>query len=372
MLRINTLLAFTAAVQPLLAAPATNAALSKEGLRLVKTSESDPGQWVTEQEKFDRFTSQNIGFVDITDTRDQEVLSILSGESSPQLITRAVIYPKGALHKDEGDQLLAKTSVEGPKSWLKTYSDFHTRNYMTSTGVQAANWLFSQVKSIASNNSAITVKQFRHSSFNQRSIIAQLPGNSSDLVVVGAHLDSVTKTLNGRSPGAEDDGSGTVVILEALRVLAQSGLRPNNTIEFHWYAAEEAGLLGSADVWANYKTSRKSVISYLNQDMAGYSSSGTPAVYQDYVSPALTRYVTTLIKEYLGITPNTSSCGYACSDHASARANGFPAAFVADDVFSNASPYIHSAEDTYDKIMWPTILTHAKIVVSYLVEASYI
>lgn len=140
---------------------------------------------------------------------------------------------------------------------------------------------------------------------------------------MGAHLDSIGSTTAGRSPGAEDDGSGTVVILEALRVLAESGIKPKNTIEFHWYAGEEAGLLGSKDVWANYKSSQKNVIAYLNQDMAGYSPSGTPAVYQDYVDSALTQYITSLIKDYLNITPNTSKCGYGCSDHASARSNGF-------------------------------------------------
>lgn len=40
----------------------------EEGLRLVKTSDEDPGGWVTEDEKFEQFTSKKIGFVDITDT----------------------------------------------------------------------------------------------------------------------------------------------------------------------------------------------------------------------------------------------------------------------------------------------------------------
>lgn len=60
-------LALLAAAFPLaLAAPLTG---SNSELRLIKTSEDDVGQWVTEQEKFDRFTSKNIGFIDITDIK---------------------------------------------------------------------------------------------------------------------------------------------------------------------------------------------------------------------------------------------------------------------------------------------------------------
>lgn len=189
-------------------------------------------------------------------------------------------------------------------------------------------------------------------------------------MVVGAHLDSIGSSPTGRSPGADDDGSGTVVVLEALRVLAASGIRPQNTIEFHWYAAEEVGLLGSQDVWASYKAAGRSVVGYLNQDMAGYSPTGVPAVFQDYVDAGLTRYVTALIGDYLHVKPGTSKCGYGCSDHASARANGFrefvcssirgqgsvvlsaaAAAFVAEDTFENSNKYIHSANDVSASVL---------------------
>lgn len=115
------LLALLAAV-PGLAAPAD---LTRPAdLRLIKTSESDPGQWVTEQEEFDRFISQNIGFIDITNVKDDEVLSILSADPSGQDAQRqAVTYPQGALHLDQGNKLLANVTTDGPKSWLKTYSE---------------------------------------------------------------------------------------------------------------------------------------------------------------------------------------------------------------------------------------------------------
>lgn len=59
--------ALATSLQFTLAAPSAEAAPVDSGLRLVKTSEEDPGQWVTEAQKFELFTSKNIGFIDITD-----------------------------------------------------------------------------------------------------------------------------------------------------------------------------------------------------------------------------------------------------------------------------------------------------------------
>jgi leucyl aminopeptidase len=44
-----------------------------------------------------------------------------------------------------------------------------------------------------------------------------------------------------------------VTILAAFRALADAGFRPQRTVEFHWYAAEEDGLLGSRDIAQAYK-----------------------------------------------------------------------------------------------------------------------
>lgn len=44
--------------------------------------------------------------------------------------------------------------------------------------------------------------------------------------------------LTSVSQGADDDGSGTVTILEAYRALLESDFKPNRTVEFHWYSAE--------------------------------------------------------------------------------------------------------------------------------------
>jgi Zn-dependent M28 family amino/carboxypeptidase len=71
--------------------------------------------------------------------------------------------------------------------------------------------------------------------------LAESPGGSEDqVIVVGAHLDSVTA-----GPGINDNASGSASILQLARLMADQGYQPVNKIIFAWWGAEEQGLLGS-------------------------------------------------------------------------------------------------------------------------------
>jgi bacterial leucyl aminopeptidase len=250
-------------------------------------------------------------------------------------------------------------------------NSFFNRYYNGKYGTESAQWMFDTVTSVAAANPAIKVTQFKHS-FNQPSVIAQIPGNSSNLVIAGAHFDSTGGSATARGPGADDNGSGVVVILEALRVLAESGYRPKNTLEFHFYAGEEGGLLGSQGIFNDYKAKSKNVLAFMKQDMAGYSPSGKISVYDDYVDTSLTAYIKKIVNAYGGGSYTTDKCGYGCSDHASATAAGFPAAYVCDEPMDTSTPFLHSEKDAYETVQWPAVLRHAQFTVGFLVEASYL
>jgi hypothetical protein len=66
---------------------------------------------------------------------------------------------------------------------------------------------------------------------------SDMPGQ---VVILGAHLDSWDL-----GTGVTDNGTGSMVVLEAARVIAQSGLKPRRTIRFILFSGEEQGLLGS-------------------------------------------------------------------------------------------------------------------------------
>jgi leucyl aminopeptidase len=105
-----------------------------------------------------------------------------------------------------------------------------------------------------------------------------------------------------------------VVILEALRVLAEAKYAPTNTLEFHFYSGEEGGLLGSRDVYNSYVKSGVNVVAVMNQDMTGYSPNNVIAVYTDYGDSSLIAFLKKLVPIYSKLPLSTDTCGYGCSD----------------------------------------------------------
>jgi carboxypeptidase Q len=76
----------------------------------------------------------------------------------------------------------------------------------------------------------------------QWNTVAELKGSErpGEVVILGAHLDSWDL-----GTGVTDNGTGSMVVLETARALAQSGLKPRRTIRFILFSGEEEGLLGS-------------------------------------------------------------------------------------------------------------------------------
>jgi Zn-dependent M28 family amino/carboxypeptidase len=95
-------------------------------------------------------------------------------------------------------------------------------------------------------------------------VLAELPGKNADNVVMaGAHLDSVTE-----GPGINDNGSGSAALLETALMMAK--VKPQNTVRFAWWGAEELGLIGStAYVEGLSQAERDRIALYLNYDMVG-------------------------------------------------------------------------------------------------------
>lgn len=341
--------------------------------RLIDTGDA---QFVIESDE-DKFAlmRKGIKFVDITDHHDfyQEL-----EHETVTVNAAAPVFPGNVSHYHEVQKLIPDLSKDNLFNTLSNYSSFRTRYAKSTDGLEASLWLFHQISDIAKANKKIRVHPFSHS-WSQKSVIAHFPGKHSKgkpdepVVIISAHLDSINLLLPSilPAPGADDDGSGTVTILEAFRVLVESGYVPETNLEFHWYSAEELGLLGSQDILNEYKKNGINVKAQFQQDMTGYvkdKSKERFAVITDFVSPELTKYVEVLIDHYTDLPYVEGECGYGCSDHASGYKVGFPSAFVIEDLLSDASPYIHSTRDTVDKLDFDHMLQHAKLTLAFAYE----
>ena len=102
-------------------------------------------------------------------------------------------------------------------------------------------------------------------------LIADWPGgDTTDTLMVGAHLDSVTA-----GPGINDNGSGSAANLEVALAVARTGFQPARHLRFGWWGAEELGLRGSTAYVNSLSTAQRNAIGgYLNFDMVGSPNPG--------------------------------------------------------------------------------------------------
>ncbi|KAJ1299335.1 hypothetical protein OPQ81_004996 [Rhizoctonia solani] len=357
------------------AAPTGSADLNFEsnvatGHRLIQTSNGQSPFWVTEDEKLN-LLKKGADFFDLTETYHREQLVKSTSAQAKLKIT----YPAPS-HQAEIKALLPSLSITNMESYLSNLTSFQNRYYKSEHGLAASNYIYDTLSRFSQGKAGVSVTKFSHS-FVQQSIIAQITGtsNESSIVILGAHEDSILpeERMTGRAPGADDNGTGVMNVIEVFRVLVESGFKPTRTVEFHLYAGEEEGLFGSQDIALNYKSAGRGVYGMLNLDMTGYFKPGTNesiALVTDYTDLGLTKYVEKLISTYSRIPASTYLCGYACSDHASWNKNGFPAACPFEAPNGNSNENLHTTQDTtsIDGFSFEHSLEFAKLALAFVYE----
>ncbi|MEV0622960.1 M28 family peptidase [Nonomuraea sp. NPDC050404] len=116
-----------------------------------------------------------------------------------------------------------------------------------------------------------TLQSFTYGGATGYNVIADWPGGDpNDVLMVGAHLDSVTA-----GPGINDNGSGSAAILETALEVSRQSLQSAKHLRFAWWGAEELGLRGSQFYVSNLPAAERARIKgYLNFDMVGSPNAG--------------------------------------------------------------------------------------------------
>jgi hypothetical protein len=169
------------------------------------------------------------------------------------------------------------------------------------------------------------------------SIIADKAGiaASSEVILIMAHFDSVGKNF----AGADDNASGTAVLMEVARVLKDYGNK--KTLRFFATNGEELGLLG-AEHYVNMlkKTGEiKNISLAINMDMVGYNSNGIVELETDKGFEELALHFASLAQTYTKLNTKITLGAWG-SDHVPFLKAGVPSILTIED-WSTKTPCYH-------------------------------
>jgi hypothetical protein len=173
------------------------------------------------------------------------------------------------------------------------------------------------------------------------SVIADKAGDgaSKKVVMIMAHLDSVGRSF----AGADDNASGTAVLMEVARVLKD--YENKNIIRFFVTNGEESGLLG-AKHYANVLKSTgeiKNLILAINMDMVGYNSNGIVELETDSQHEKLANWFSQLAGTYTKLKSKITIGAWG-SDHVPFIQGGVPTLLTIED-WSTKTPCYHAECD---------------------------
>ena len=202
---------------------------------------------------------------------------------------------------------------------------------------------------------------------NGFNVIGELPGTDlkDDVVLIGAHFDS----WHGAT-GATDNAAGSAAMMEVLRILNATGLKPRRTIRIALWGGEEQGLLGSRD-YANRHLGEPGKplpenarhVAYYNIDNGTGKIRGVWMQGNEAVKPIFSEWIRPLKDlgvEILGPRP------VASTDHTNLDRVGVPAFQFIQERYEYNSRTHHSNMDFLDRVQPDDMKQIATVVATFV------
>ena len=192
--------------------------------------------------------------------------------------------------------------------------------------------------------------------------LAEIPGTdkADEYVMIGAHLDSWHM-----GTGATDNGAGSVVMMEAMRIIKALGLEPRRTIRIALWSGEEQGLLGSRAWVETHKDLHDKISAYLNVDNGTGKIRGIWDQSNEKAIPVFEQILWPF--RDLGVVAvrhgNTGG-----TDHLSFDAAGIPGFNFIQDPIEYGSRTHHTYLDTYDHLLLDDLEQAAVVVAATAYE----
>ena len=213
--------------------------------------------------------------------------------------------------------------------------------------------------SFALNNaSAIIEADVEPVEVTTSNILGFIEGNDpvlkNEVIVIGAHKDHLGYGLYGSlyrgndkqiHNGADDNASGTAGVMELAQKMSAGKKKLKRSVLFMCFAAEEAGLLGSAYFVKSGLFGKYNIVSMINLDMIGRLNNNKLIIYGTGTSSVWDKMLDSINGKFnFTITKNPE--GFGPSDHSSFFAKNIPVLFF----FTGTHSDYHSPTDDYEKI----------------------
>ncbi|MCL7966020.1 MAG: M20/M25/M40 family metallo-hydrolase [marine benthic group bacterium] len=180
-----------------------------------------------------------------------------------------------------------------------------------------------------------------------------------EYVVLSAHFDS----WDGAS-GATDNGTGSITMLEAMRILSETRPRPKRSILVGLWASEEQGLNGSRAFVRDHPEVIEGLQAAFNQDNGTGRISRASSMGMVGAAEHLARWIARVpseISRHIDLSlPGTPSGGG--SDHAAFNCTGGPTFGLGSNSWNYFAYTWHTNIDTFDKIVWSEVRNNATLV----------
>ncbi len=193
-----------------------------------------------------------------------------------------------------------------------------------------------------------------------KNVLADLPGTdlAEEYIMIGGHYDSWHA-----GTGAADNGAGTVVMMEALRILKELGLETRRTVRIALWSGEEQGLYGSRMWVQNHPELHDRVSAYLNFDNGTGRIRGIYNQMNEGVTPIFEQLLWPFRDLGVVAVKHANTGG---TDHLAFDGAGIPGfQFIQDPIEYSVNTH-HSNVDTYERLVMDD-LKQAAVVVASLV-----
>ena len=196
-----------------------------------------------------------------------------------------------------------------------------------------------------------------------RNILALAEGTDPELkneyVVVGAHYDHIGTMEGGVYNGANDNGSGTVGLIELAEAIANN--RPARSVIIVWFTGEEKGLWGSEYFVSNPPVPLEKISAYINLDViSGDELNKITVTGSEVLSSELDNLINEISEDklkgsldYMKDTPSLSNFFFTRSDHFSFIMRGIPSVWFG--AHSDHLDHIHQVSDVTETIYFDKI-----------------